>query len=935
MVCCLNPDCENPINPDSYKFCKQCGTRLFPQLRQHYTILKPIGRGGFGKTYLAADTDNLNNLCVVKQFTYQTQNLAVQEKALELFAREAKQLQMLGTHSQIPSLLAYFQEAEHFYLVQQYIEGLNLLEILESNGAFSEDQIHQLLLDLLPILQFIHDQGVIHRDLKPENIMRRTEDNQYILIDFGISKQLAQTMVAHPGTMVGSPGYVPVEQIQGGQATPSNDLFSLGSTCFHLLSQIPPSQLWNKYGYDWVDHWSQFAPQSLGELFRAILDQLLKKNPTGRYQSARQVLNDLQSSISSPGRTNTSAVESVLPPTEIYQFPSSQAATEPTPGSDSTSTVKGWIGVDLGTIHTTIAMVQDGQPEVLINALGDRETPTVIAFTDQGKCLLGKAAKEQILLNPLNTFDNFLQFLGQDFADVNKAIHQVSYSVKKGLTGEVRLECPALNRDFSAEELLECFLRELFKGLYILPYSELSVVVTMPSHFRAKQRTALWNAFRKAKLDIRRNISSSTAAALCWAWNQPKNQTLCVLDLGGEYLDISITETGDRFCEVLASNTLQVGGNDLDHIIVEVLADEFQQLEGIDLRHNPQAYNRLKQAAETAKIELSTLSETTVRLPFIAVDHGNQKSLEIKLAQNLLQGLAKDLCQQCQQSIETTITESKSDAKSIDTILVLGGAMKSSYIQSSIINQLFSQSIIINDWDLGVKGATILSGCLSGELRDVLLLDALDYALVIETLHSYGSDCTAIEYVEILPKNSTIPTQESQVFTTCKDNQAFLDLIIHEQRHEGIKGGEDHYLRFAGIPQGSAGTHKIQVIFDFDESGILNIQARLQDSQEQLSIVQPLSREVRHKESLYPENLLFCLPFIADIEMDLMLTQVEMNYGIQKRIIVGQESLDVIIPAGVKVNSYICVHGKGKVIPRADRLESSTRGDLLLRIKQI
>lgn len=305
MVCCLNPDCKKPINPDSHKFCQQCGTPIVHLLRDRFKVIKPLGRGGFGNTYLAEDTDRLNEPCVVKKLTYQATEAWEQQKAIDMFASEARQLKQLGHHPQIPKLTAYFQEGQNLYLVQQYVDGLNLIELLEKEGTFDEQKIRQVLLDVLPVLQSLHDQGVIHRDLKPDNIMQR-RDGQHVLIDFGVAKLLKQTAMAHvgAGTIVGSPGYASPEQIQRGRATPVGDLYGLGSSCFHLLSHVSPYHLSLEFNYLWSENWQQYIAQPLSPDLQKILDKLLQIEPARRYQSANEVLQDLKAAPELPQQQN-------------------------------------------------------------------------------------------------------------------------------------------------------------------------------------------------------------------------------------------------------------------------------------------------------------------------------------------------------------------------------------------------------------------------------------------------------------------------------------------------------------------------------------------------------------------------------------------------------------------------------------------------------
>ncbi|MEH2317644.1 serine/threonine-protein kinase [Nostoc sp.] len=308
MTCCLNPVCHNPSNSDRTMFCTNCGTGLVV-LRNRYRPIKTLGSGGFGKTYLAEDTDKLNEHCVIKQFAPQVQGTASLNKATELFEQEARRLQQLGKHPQIPTLLAYFNEDNRLYLVQEFIDGQNLLAELQQQGTFKEQKVRELLLDLLDILKTVHQQKVIHRDIKPENIIRRS-DGKLVLIDFGASKQLTATVITQPGTAIGSFGYAPLEQMQGGEAYPASDLYSIGATCFHLLSGIHPWELWKRQGYGWVASWRSHLQQPVSQNFGLMLDKLLHEEHQQRYQSAEEVLKALNShSVYLLGLTNPVTIE--------------------------------------------------------------------------------------------------------------------------------------------------------------------------------------------------------------------------------------------------------------------------------------------------------------------------------------------------------------------------------------------------------------------------------------------------------------------------------------------------------------------------------------------------------------------------------------------------------------------------------------------------
>jgi WD40 repeat protein len=311
-------------------------------LRNRYRPIKSLGGGGFGKTYLAEDIDKLNERCVIKQFAPQVQGTASLNKATELFEQEARRLQQLGQHPQIPTLLAYFNEDNRLYLVQEFIDGQNLLKELQQQGIFNEQKVRELLLDLLEILKTVHQQKVIHRDIKPENIIRRS-DGKLVLIDFGASKQLTATVMTHPGTAIGSFGYAPLEQMQGGEAYPASDLYSVGATCFHLLSGIHPWELWKRQGYGWVVSWRNHLQQSVSQKLGQMLDRLLPEEHQHRYQSAAEVLQDLNPPPPPPvPPTQPATATPASPPPSTISSPS-QPTPAPIPPSKQQDSLTLWV----------------------------------------------------------------------------------------------------------------------------------------------------------------------------------------------------------------------------------------------------------------------------------------------------------------------------------------------------------------------------------------------------------------------------------------------------------------------------------------------------------------------------------------------------------------------------------------------------------------
>ncbi|NET69702.1 MAG: protein kinase [Sphaerospermopsis sp. SIO1G2] len=337
QICCLNPDCHNPTVPDTTKFCPNCGIPLVI-LKGIYRPVKTLGSGGFGKTYLAENIGKFNEKCVIKLFAPQTQSTYALRKATELFEEEARRLQLLN-HPQIPNLQLYFEEDGYLYLIQDFIDGDNLLIELANGTTFDEQKVRKLLMEILPILQIVHNQKIIHRDIKPENIMRCRSDGKLFLIDFGASKQLQGTM--SPGTMIGSFGYASLEQMEDREVYPASDLYSLAATCFHLMTRIHPWTLWKKQGYGWVENWRDYVKQPISKELGVILDKLLQLEYQNRYQSAAELLQVFknQTSPNSGSFQNQSSPNSASSQNQSSQNSgSSQNQTYPNSGSSQNQT---------------------------------------------------------------------------------------------------------------------------------------------------------------------------------------------------------------------------------------------------------------------------------------------------------------------------------------------------------------------------------------------------------------------------------------------------------------------------------------------------------------------------------------------------------------------------------------------------------------------
>lgn len=324
MTCCLNPDCHQPFNVDDAEFCASCGSKLTVLLRDRYRVERPLGQGGFGKTYVAVDRDRLGSRCVIKQFSPSLQGSKGLEKAIHLFEQEAVRLHELGEHPHIPALLAYFEHEKRLYLVQQYIEGQDLLQEMSQQGRFGERKIREVMARILPILKYVHDHQVIHRDITPSNIIRRNSDKHLVLIDFGVAKLLAtDNERTHVGTKIGTEGYAPMEQLRSGKAYPASDLYSLAATCLYLMTQIRPDDLYDPLEGCWI--WRDRLRETGGQIsepLARILDKMLKDSVNERYQSADDVMQDLRVVLS------TAAVP-VTPTPVAVGAPVSQPASRP------------------------------------------------------------------------------------------------------------------------------------------------------------------------------------------------------------------------------------------------------------------------------------------------------------------------------------------------------------------------------------------------------------------------------------------------------------------------------------------------------------------------------------------------------------------------------------------------------------------------------
>jgi molecular chaperone DnaK len=471
------------------------------------------------------------------------------------------------------------------------------------------------------------------------------------------------------------------------------------------------------------------------------------------------------------------------------------------------------IGIDLGTTNSVVAVMEGGKPEVITNSEGQRTTPSVVAYTKKGDLLVGQIAKRQAVINPENTFYSVKRFIGRKTDEVNEELRQVSYKVIQ-TEDIIKLNCPALNKQFAAEELSAQVLRKLADDASkYLGESVKQAVITVPAYFNDSQRQATKDAGKIAGLEVLRIINEPTAASLSYGLDKKDNETILVFDLGGGTFDVSILEVGDGVFEVLAtSGDTHLGGDDFDEKIVQWLVSEFKEQEGIDLTQDSQALQRLTEAAEKAKIELSTLTQSSINLPFISVTPEGPKHLEKELTRAKFEELAADLISRCRTPIETSLKDAELTSAAIDQNVLVGGSTRIPAVQQLVKDLL---------------GKT--AGVLGGEVKDILLLDVTPLSLGVETL---GGVTT-----KITPRNTIIPTKKSETFSTAVDNQPNVEIHVLQGERELAKDNKSlGTFRLDGIAAAPRGVPQIEVTFDIDANGILSVTAKDKQTNKQQSI---------------------------------------------------------------------------------------------------
>jgi molecular chaperone DnaK len=478
------------------------------------------------------------------------------------------------------------------------------------------------------------------------------------------------------------------------------------------------------------------------------------------------------------------------------------------------------IGIDLGTTNSVVAVMEGGEPTVITNPEGSRLTPSVVAFTKTGERLVGQVAKRQAVTNPENTIFSIKRFMGRKFDEVNEEMKMVPYRVVRAQNGDVRIS--AADKEYSPPEISAMILQKLRQAAeeYIgQPVTK--AVITVPAYFNDAQRQATKDAGQIAGLEVMRIVNEPTAAALAYGLDKKKDETIAVYDFGGGTFDISILEVGEGVVEVKSTNgDTHLGGDNLDQKIIDWINDEFKRNEGIDLSKDRMALQRLKEAAEKAKMELSSVMETDISLPFITADQTGPKHLAMKLTRAKFEQLVEDLLQRTVGPTKQAISDAGVDLNKIDEVVLVGGSTRIPRVQA-IVKELFGREPHkgVNPDEVVAVGAAIQAGVLAGEVKDLLLLDVTPLSLGIETL---GGVMTTL-----IPRNTTIPTRKSEIFSTAADNQTSVE--VHVLQGERPLARDNRTLgRFhlIGLPPAPRGIPQVEVTFDIDANGIVNVQAK-------------------------------------------------------------------------------------------------------------
>ena len=480
------------------------------------------------------------------------------------------------------------------------------------------------------------------------------------------------------------------------------------------------------------------------------------------------------------------------------------------------------IGIDLGTTNSVVAVMEAGDPVVITTAEGGRLVPSVVAFTKSGERLVGQTAKRQAVVNSENTVYSIKRFMGRRMDEVEEERKMVSYETVKGSSDDVRVKIPMNDREYTPQEISAMVLGKLKTDAEAYLGENITrAVITVPAYFNDSQRQATKDAGKIAGLEVMRIINEPTAAALAYGLDKKENETILVFDLGGGTFDVSLLEVGDGVVEVKATNgDTHLGGDDWDQRILNWIADEFKQDQGIELRDDRQALQRLREAAEKAKIELTSVTETDVNLPYVSADASGPKHLQMKLTRAKFEQMSDDLLNRIKGPFQSVLKDGGMQASEVDEIVLVGGATRMPMVQD-LVRELTGKEPHkgVNPDEVVAMGAAIQAGVLAGDVKDVLLLDVTPLSLGVETLGSVMTN--------LIERNTTIPIKKQETFSTAEDSQTAVDIhVLQGERSMASDNNSLGRFRLDGIPAAPRGIPQIEVTFDIDANGILNVKAK-------------------------------------------------------------------------------------------------------------